>query len=92
MIRGISIDLSGMNKLSINPNAFVNMPNLKFLKINGHASELPCDLQFLPNELRYLSWTGYSLKSLPSAFCTERLVKLRIRKSNVEQLWSGTWV
>ncbi|XP_021912708.1 disease resistance protein TAO1-like isoform X2 [Carica papaya] len=89
-IRGISLESSEMKELSLAPDAFAKMCNLKFLRIRCHTLKLPSDLQSLSDELRYISWVGYSLKSLPAKFCVEKLVKLYMLESSVEQLWSGT--
>ncbi|XP_030939640.1 disease resistance protein RPP2B-like [Quercus lobata] len=43
----------------------------------------------LSNELRFLDWSGYPSKSLPSSFQPMELVDLRMCYSNIEQLWKG---
>ena len=45
--------------------------------------------KFLSNNLRYLCWHGYPLKSLPSNFHPEKLVELDMCFSWLEQLWEG---
>ena len=47
------------------------------------------DFKFLSNNLRYLCWHGYPLKSLPSNFHPENLVELDMCFSWLEQLWEG---
>ncbi|XP_050116006.1 disease resistance protein RPV1-like isoform X2 [Malus sylvestris] len=42
----------------------------------------------LPNSLRYLNWSGYPLKSLPSKFSPENLVELHMPESQVNKLWN----
>ncbi|XVF81825.1 hypothetical protein PTKIN_Ptkin15bG0187100 [Pterospermum kingtungense] len=49
---------------------------------------LKADLKFLSNELRYLRWDYYPLKSLPSSFNPKNLVELRLGYSKIELLWS----
>ncbi|MED6180976.1 hypothetical protein PIB30_014955 [Stylosanthes scabra] len=39
--------------------------------------------------LRYLEWNGYPLNSLPSRFCVEKLVELRMPNSQISKLWDG---
>ncbi|XP_037493786.1 protein SUPPRESSOR OF npr1-1, CONSTITUTIVE 1-like [Jatropha curcas] len=46
-------------------------------------------LEFLSDELRYLHWDGYPLRSMPSNFQAEKLVELNLAYSNVKQLWTG---
>jgi len=73
-----------------NPEAFSKMQYLKFLKID--CVHLMHDLKHLPNSLRFLDWSGYSSKSLPSSFQSNNLVKLRLRNSYIERLWKGAKV
>ncbi|XP_075649613.1 TMV resistance protein N-like [Castanea sativa] len=70
-----------------NPEAFSDMQYLKLLKVNG--VHLMYDLNYLPNRLRFLDWSGYSSKSLPSSFQSNKLVKLCLRNSYIERLWKG---
>ncbi|KAG6737786.1 hypothetical protein POTOM_059316 [Populus tomentosa] len=69
--------------------------NLRLLKIyNSEAGKnckvyLPNGLKSLSDELRYLHWDGYPLKSLPSNFHPENLVELNLSHSKVRELWKG---
>ncbi|TXG67523.1 hypothetical protein EZV62_008798 [Acer yangbiense] len=47
-------------------------------------------LNSLPDELIILEWPTYPLRALPSNFSPEKLVKLDLSHSNIEQLWKGT--
>ncbi|XP_050249099.1 disease resistance protein Roq1-like [Quercus robur] len=47
------------------------------------------ELTHFPNGLRYVEWSGYSLKSLPPNFEPRMLVELRMCHSNIEVLWKG---
>ncbi|XP_050263224.1 TMV resistance protein N-like isoform X2 [Quercus robur] len=67
------------------PEAFSNMYNLKFLRMNDVAY-VPTHL---PDDLRILDWISYSSKSLPSSFQSDELVQLCLQKSRIEQLWIG---
>lgn len=95
--RSIMLDMSKIKELSINPQAFVRMHKLKFLKfrvgsrLEAHV-HLPQGLEYLPNELRLLHWDCYPSKHLPSKFLAKHLVQLVMRKSNLEKLWDGTVV
>ena len=53
---------------------------------------LPENFEFPSYELRYLYWERYSLKSLPSNFKGENLVKIKLPNSNIRQLWQGNKV
>jgi hypothetical protein len=74
------------------------MYNLRLLKIyNSEVGKnckvyLPNDLKSLSDELRYLHWDGYPLKSLPSNFHPENLVELNLSHSKVRELWKGDQV
>ncbi|OAP00380.1 hypothetical protein AXX17_AT4G19970 [Arabidopsis thaliana] len=67
------------------------MRNLQYLEF-GHQSniDLPQGLVYLPLKLRFLKWYGCPLKSLPSTFKAEYLVKLIMKNSKLEKLWEGT--
>ncbi|KAH9726995.1 Disease resistance-like protein DSC1 [Citrus sinensis] len=98
-VEGIFLDLSKINDIHLNPQAFVNMSNLRLLKfympkhndIPIMSSKLHLDqgLEYLPEELRYLHWHEYSLKMLPFDFEPENLIELNLPYSKVEQIWKG---
>ncbi|KAL5753549.1 hypothetical protein ACOSP7_021769 [Xanthoceras sorbifolium] len=98
VVESISLDLSQIRELQLSPDAFMKMRKLKFLKFysseyyEGYIEQdkvhLFQGLKLLPEELRYLHWHGYPLKSLPSNFNPERLVELEMPHSNVEHLWT----
>ncbi|KAH9782821.1 Disease resistance-like protein DSC1 [Citrus sinensis] len=46
-------------------------------------------LEYLPEELRYLHWHEYPLKTLPSNFEPENLIELNLPYGKVEQIWEG---
>ncbi|KAK9016790.1 hypothetical protein V6N11_079283 [Hibiscus sabdariffa] len=88
-----------ISELALKPDAFVKMPNLKFLKFYD-SDRYNCFqkkskiflgqmLSSLPEELRYLCWEGYPSKTLPTSFYPRNLVELDMRRSRVEQLWQG---
>lgn len=96
-VRGISLDVSKIEDLILNPQVFAKMSNLKFLEIydsnsNGHSLLLPQGLKSLSNELRYLRWDKWPLKSLPLAFSAESLVELQMQDSGIRKLWHGIQV
>ncbi|XP_039057737.1 disease resistance protein RPV1-like isoform X2 [Hibiscus syriacus] len=98
-LKGMLLDISRISELELKPDAFVKMPNLKLLKFydsdryncfqNKSKILLRQRLSSLPEELRYLCWEGYPLKTLPNRFYPSNLVVLDMRRSHVEQLWQG---
>ena len=72
-----------------NPDAFLKMPNLKFLRIhNIFPRHVP---KHLPNNLRFIEWSDYPSKSLP-CFQLDEIVQLRLQRSKIELLWEGVKV
>ena len=69
-----------------NHNAFLKMPNLKFLRIHNICPQFVPE--YLPNKLTYLEWSNYPSKSLPCFFPNE-LVQLRLHCSKIRLLWGG---
>ena len=68
-----------------NPDTFLKMYNLRFLEVEW-LDHVPTHL---PGHLRVLDWLKYPLKSLPSSFESNELVRLRLHFSEIEQLWIG---
>ncbi|XP_058008200.1 disease resistance protein RPV1-like [Hevea brasiliensis] len=93
-VEGILLDVSGNGYLELSSIAFTKMCNLRFLKLFDASYSrqgqvlLPSGLEFLPEELRYLYWERYPLKSLPLNFCPKNLVELHMPRSNLIQLWN----
>ncbi|KAJ4844083.1 hypothetical protein Tsubulata_027513 [Turnera subulata] len=71
------------------------MYNLRLLKIysstvgSSCSVQLPHGLESISDELRYLHWESYQLRSLPLNFNAENLVELNLSSSNVTELWQG---
>ena len=88
-------------KERLSAEAFTKMKILRFLKIGyvhprqdliGGPIQLPQGLSYLSDELRIIDWHGYPLKSMPTNFQPNKLVELRMRNSDIKQLWKGTMV
>ncbi|XP_028082966.1 TMV resistance protein N-like [Camellia sinensis] len=62
--------------------AFASMENLILLMLNG--VEIKGGYTEFPKRLRWLSWHGYSQKSIPSDFSLESLVGLELWNSKLE--------
>uniref|UniRef100_A0A3N7FGF9 Uncharacterized protein n=1 Tax=Populus trichocarpa TaxID=3694 RepID=A0A3N7FGF9_POPTR len=94
-VEGIFFDTSKIKEIKLSSKAFARMYNLRLLKIyNSEVGKnckvyLPHGLKSLSDELRYLHWDGYPLKSLPSNFHPENLVELNLSHSKVRELWKG---
>ncbi|MED6109779.1 hypothetical protein PIB30_036722 [Stylosanthes scabra] len=94
-VEGIKLDLSQIDDLQLNANAFSVMTDLRFLKLHtpcGRISgnmDYPLALNQFSSELRYLEWNGYRLKSLPESFCAAKLVEIRMVRSHIRELWHG---
>uniref|UniRef100_A0A7N2MEN3 NB-ARC domain-containing protein n=1 Tax=Quercus lobata TaxID=97700 RepID=A0A7N2MEN3_QUELO len=86
-INSIVLNLPVQKKVHWHPEAFSKIPNLQLLKI--HNVQLQHELTHFPNGLRFVEWSGYSSKSLPSNFEPEKLVELIMCHSNIELLWKG---
>ncbi|MED6110796.1 hypothetical protein PIB30_046127 [Stylosanthes scabra] len=95
LVEGIMIDLSQIKKVSFNDKAFKNMPRLRFLKLYNSSGErlshviVPTTLETFSKKLRYLEWHEYPLSSMPSAFCADKLIELRMPGSKITKLWDG---
>ncbi|GMN54478.1 hypothetical protein TIFTF001_023611 [Ficus carica] len=75
----------------LDPQVFKEMCNLKFLEfIHQYGCTkklyLPQGLRSLPDELRYLRWDHFPLKSLPQNFTPQNLVELHLENSHLESL------
>lgn len=72
--------------------ALSKMSRLRLLILKDvHFSE---NLNSISNELRYIEWDGYPFMYLPSSFLPNQLVQLKLKQSNMKQLWNNyetTW-
>eukprot|EP00258_Populus_trichocarpa_P039684 XP_024455703.1 disease resistance protein TAO1 isoform X2 [Populus trichocarpa] len=94
-VEAISLDMSATKEMNLSPTAFEGIYNLRLFDFHNPNSpdeltriRLPRGLQFLSNGLRILYWYNYPLKSLPSNFCPEKLVELKMPCSQLEELWN----
>ncbi|KAK9200606.1 hypothetical protein WN944_015804 [Citrus x changshan-huyou] len=98
-IEGIFLNLSKIRDIQLSSRVFANMSKLRFLKlympehddapIMSSKVHLNQGLEYLPEELRYLHWHEYPLKTLPSNFEPENLIELNLPYGKVEQIWEG---
>ncbi|KAI9127069.1 hypothetical protein K1719_001628 [Acacia pycnantha] len=95
-IRCLSLDLSKIRRrIAWSARNFRKMHNLIFLKVHKSdkrkRSKLTIydNLDYLPEELRFLSWEEYPFRQVPLNFCYENLIELVMPNSNIRQLWNG---
>ncbi|XP_024177195.1 uncharacterized protein LOC112182868 [Rosa chinensis] len=84
-VKGIFLCSPQQDNVHLKADPFANMESLRMLKIYNVIFS-GC-LEFLSNELSFLEWHGYPLKSLPSCFEPDKLVELNLYQSEIEQLW-----
>ena len=65
------------------------MPEYNGVPIMSSKVHLDQGLEYLPEEMRYLHWHQYPLKTLPFDFEPENLIELNLPYSKVEQIWEG---
>ncbi|KAM5558583.1 hypothetical protein ABKV19_020327 [Rosa sericea] len=97
-IECLVMSMDHISDLDIKPSAFKQMHNLRLLKLHFERDwdpmscvnkvHLPRGLECLPQALRIMQWDGYPLNSLPSKFCAEKLVELRMWNSRLQRLWN----
>ncbi|XP_048439064.1 disease resistance protein RPV1-like isoform X2 [Pyrus x bretschneideri] len=77
-----------LNEVGFETKAFTEMLNLELLLLDN--VKLSGSYEDFPKNLIWLSWRGFSLKSIPANFCMENLVVLDLRKSSLQHVWNGT--
>ncbi|KAI9159768.1 hypothetical protein LWI28_001748 [Acer negundo] len=89
---------SNAKDINLTPRAFAKMEKLRLLKFyvsnvwNNRGNKVHVHdegFEFVFNELKYLHWYGFPLKSLQPSLQLENLVILEMSNSNLEELWSG---
>lgn len=100
-VLGIALNMDTIKTLHVYENAFRRMCNLCFLEFDSQSyymlgragqSHLPENFSYLPSSLKLLCWYGYPMRCMPSKFCPENLVMLKMRISMLEKLWEGVVV
>ncbi|KAK0593199.1 hypothetical protein LWI29_032789 [Acer saccharum] len=86
-VKGIMLNKPKERVIRLNGKSFSSMSNLMLLKLsNVDVSEGQI---YLPNNLRFLKWHGFPLKTLPSNFPTRNLFELNLCGSQLNYLWKG---
>ncbi|XP_048439065.1 disease resistance protein RPV1-like [Pyrus x bretschneideri] len=88
MLHFLPTDSSPTNEVGFKTKAFTEMLNLELLLLDN--VKLSGSYEDFPKNLIWLSWRGFSLKSIPSNFCMEHLVVLDLRNSSLQHIWKGT--
>ena len=86
-IEGIELNTPNQKEESLSAEAFIKMTKLRFPKICN--VQLPKGHSYLSNELRFIEWYRYPLKSMPTGFQPNKIVELRMHCSRIIQLWKG---
>ncbi|KAF3457218.1 hypothetical protein FNV43_RR01875 [Rhamnella rubrinervis] len=70
---------------------FSNMKKVRLLHISDvYFRRDRCqEIEYLPNELRFLHWGKFPLKSFPRSFQPHGLVELNLINSSIERLWDN---
>ena len=67
------------SKMKLEPKCLEKMKNLKFLMVSN--VDICRGLKNLPNKLRVLDWSRFSLSSLPSNFDPQKLIAPNMAES-----------
>ncbi|KAF3639989.1 putative protein phosphatase 2C 33-like [Capsicum annuum] len=86
-VEGMWLHLPIPKETNVGEDAFKYRDNLRLLKIHNAGVSLAHD--FLPNNLIWLHWHGYPMKSLPASFQAKRLACLKTQYSRNAHLWKG---
>ncbi|KAL1218397.1 Disease resistance protein RPS4 [Cardamine amara subsp. amara] len=97
-VRGIVLDMSNMEEMPLEREAFVGMTNLRYLKVYNFLcpshSETECKLNLpdgleFPKEniVRYFQWVKFPGKELPSDFDPKNLIDLSLPYSQITSVW-----
>ncbi|XP_062026549.1 disease resistance protein Roq1-like isoform X2 [Rosa rugosa] len=86
-VKGIKVELPGEDEICLSAKCFKKMKNLQlFININARFTG---EVNYLPNQLRFLDWPGFPAQSLPSDFSPQKLVKLNMPNSHISRLGQG---
>jgi len=90
-VKGLTIKMSRMDSTTyLETKAFEKMDKLRLLQLSG--VQLDGDYKYLSRDIRWLSWHGFPLKSIPSDFHQRSLVAVDLKYSNLERVWRKSQV
>ncbi|BFG40668.1 hypothetical protein CerSpe_269420 [Prunus speciosa] len=76
------------NEVGFKTEAFRKMRNLELLLLDN--VKISGGYEDFPKNLIWLSWRGFTLKSIPTNFHLENLIALDLRNSSLQHVWKGT--
>ncbi|PRQ21615.1 putative winged helix-turn-helix DNA-binding domain, leucine-rich repeat domain, L [Rosa chinensis] len=86
-VKGIRVELPREDEICLSAKCFKKMKNLQlFININASFSG---EVNYLPNQLKFLDWPGFPAQSLPSNFNPQKLVELNMPNSRISRLGQG---
>ncbi|XP_040364354.1 protein VARIATION IN COMPOUND TRIGGERED ROOT growth response-like [Rosa chinensis] len=86
-VKGIIVELPGDDEICLSAKCFKKMNNLQlFININARFTG---EVNYLPNQLRFLDWPRFPAQSLPCGFDSQKLVMLNMRDSRISRLGQG---
>uniref|UniRef100_A0A6N2M5H6 TIR domain-containing protein n=1 Tax=Salix viminalis TaxID=40686 RepID=A0A6N2M5H6_SALVM len=85
VVEGLALDARASEDKSLSTRSFTKMKCLKLLQING--VHLTGPFKLLSEELIWICWLEFPLKSFPSDLMLSNLVVLDMQYSNIKELW-----
>ncbi|XP_058787295.1 disease resistance protein RUN1-like [Vicia villosa] len=95
VVEVIEFNIDQLGDLYLSSDCFKSMTNLRHLHITTKSLDEESrlhileGLEWLSDKLRHLCWNFFPLESLPSTFCAEWLVQLKMQNSKLKKLWNG---
>ncbi|XP_031736894.1 TMV resistance protein N [Cucumis sativus] len=86
-VKAIKLDLSNPTRLDVDSRAFRNMKNLRLLIVRN--ARFSTNVEYLPDNLKWIKWHGFSHRFLPLSFLKKNLVGLDLRHSLIRNLGKG---
>ncbi|XP_031737215.1 TMV resistance protein N isoform X1 [Cucumis sativus] len=84
-VKAIKLEFPKPTKLDIiDSTAFRKVKNLVVLKVKNVISPKISTLDFLPNSLRWMSWSEFPFSSFPSSYSMENLIQLKLPHSAIQ--------
>lgn len=85
MVEGLTLKMPRLSKVNFSTRAFIEMQRLRLLQLD-HV-QLNGNYEYLSQELRWLRWHEFPLKSMPNNFYLGNLVAIDLQYSSLRQVW-----
>ncbi|XP_058755518.1 disease resistance protein RPV1-like [Vicia villosa] len=85
-VEGLALMLPRASTECFSTKAFEKMTRLRLLQLDG--VKLNDDFEYLSKNLRWLSWNGFPLTSIPTSFYLRNLVSIELENSKIKYLWN----